>query len=754
MRSRALRGLLAALLLLFAGHVAHFYALPLLDTLDAVVYDGKVRWSANAALDDRIVIVDIDEKSLQALGRWPWSRDRMADLVDRLFDDYHASVLGFDVVFAEPDTSSGLTVLDRLASTALRGNPGFQASLKQLRPTLDFDARFAAALRGRPVVLGYYFSSGNTVEHASGALPPASLPAGTFQGRSIAFSTWSGFGANLSVLQNAAVAGGHFNPQVDPDGVTRRVPLLAEYRCAACAAAGYYEALSLAVVRQVVGAERIVPGYPADAGGSAYGAMEWLALPTSRGEIRIPVDENVAALVPFQGPQGHFRYVSAVDVLEKRVDVGALSNRIVLVGTTAPGLLDLRVTPFDATYPGVELHASLIAGMLDGNLRNRPPYVIGADLLVLLVAGGLLVLFLPGASPLRATVITAFSTLVLVGVNLWAWSAGLVLPLAAGVGAVITLYGVNMSWGYFVESAAKRQFAALFGHYVPPELVAEMARNPARYSMAGRKADLTVLFADVRGFTAIAEALPPDELALLMNEYLGQMTAIIRRYQGTLDKYMGDAIMAFWGAPVEDPDHARHAVAAALEMQQAVTLLNTRLLERGWPALRIGIGINTGVMTVGDMGSSVRRAYTVLGDAVNVAARLEPLGAVYGAGIVVGEETRQRLKGQMVLRELDRVRVKGRSESLRIFEPLGIEGAVSHDVAERLKLWNQVLRAYRQQLWDQAEVALLNLERMAPDALYRLYTSRIAALRRSPPADGWDAVTRFDSKDAQDVSTA
>jgi adenylate cyclase len=350
-------------------------------------------------------------------------------------------------------------------------------------------------------------------------------------------------------------------------------------------------------------------------------------------------------------------------------------------------------------------------------------------------------------SPFRATLVGAIVLILLLSVNFSFWhSANVVLPLASGVIAVLLLYAMNMSWGYFVESRTKRQLTGLFGQYVPPELVEEMSRDPENYSMAGRKAELTVLFSDVRGFTTISEGLEPDELARLMNMYLGAMTVVVRKHRGTLDKYIGDAIMAFWGAPVDDPEHARNAVLTGLEMNVALQALNKELLALGWPELKIGVGVNTGPMTVGDMGSPVRQSYTVMGDAVNLGSRLEGITKQYGVGFIAGEGTRELLKKEFVFRELDRVRVKGKAEPIGIYEPVGEEGKVSKEDLDEIKLWNQALRLYRAQDWDQAEVNLLNLQRINPRYLYDLYINRVEHLRKEPPGENWDGVTTFETK--------
>jgi adenylate cyclase len=377
----------------------------------------------------------------------------------------------------------------------------------------------------------------------------------------------------------------------------------------------------------------------------------------------------------------------------------------------------------------------------------KPPYVLGAEVILLLLAGLVMVLLLPLLSPLRATLASLAVLLCVVMVNFAFWQYGnLVLPLASSVLMVPTLFALNMSYGYFVESRTKRQFTELFGQYVPPELVEEMSRDPEAYSMEGRKMELTVLFSDIRGFTSISEGLEPDVLTHLMNEYLSAMTEVVRKNRGTLDKYIGDAIMAFWGAPVSEPQHARQAVLTAMQMQAVLPAMNKAFAAKGWPEIKIGVGVNTGEMTVGDMGSTVRKAYTVMGDAVNLGSRLEGITKQYGVGILIGEGTRKAIK-DIVCREVDRVQVKGKEEPIVIYEPVGLEGEVGKAVQEEIKLWNQALRHYRAQEWDQAEVMLLNLSRMAPDrALYGKYMERVAHLRKEPPESGWKGVWKFETK--------
>jgi adenylate cyclase len=728
-----------ALFLVHAARIEPVYPIGFISRLDNLLYDARLRLTAPGGIDDRIVILDIDERSLATpeLGRWPWGRDVQAALVEKLFDRYGVALVGFDVVNGEPDRSSGLRVLEGLASRELKEVPEFQDALARLRPRLDHDGVFTAAIKGRPVVLGFYFQYPG--RETNGALPEPVLDASIFRGRSIGFQQYTGYGANLPQFQAAALAAGHFTPIVDDDGVIRRVPMLAEYQ------GQYYEPLSLAVFRALTRFPKVEAGFAP--GGRVldrgYSGLEWLEV----GPRRIPIDENAAALVPYRGKSPGFPYVSLADVFFDKVPVETLKGRIALVGTSAPGLVDLRATPVGNVYPGVEIHANLIAGMLDGSLKQRPAYVLGAEVILLLVFGVLLAVLVPRLSPLRATLLFVGAVAAVTALNFAAWTqADIALPLASSLLMMIALFALNMSYGYFVESRSKRQFTELFGQYVPPELVDEMARDPAKYSMEGKNEVLTVLFTDIRGFTTISEGLDPRALAALLNEFLTAMSLVIRSHRGTLDKYMGDAIMAFWGAPVSDPQHASQAVAAALAMQAELPKLNDRFRARGWQPIQVGIGVNTGSMSVGDMGSRLRKAYTVMGDPVNLASRLEGLTKQYGVGVIVGQATKEAVR-DMVFRELGRVRVKGKGEPVAIFEPLGRESEVGKERLEELRLWNQGLKAYRAQNWDQAELILFNLKRLYPDTpLYSYYSERVARYRAGPPGAGWDGVDAFESK--------
>jgi adenylate cyclase len=357
-------------------------------------------------------------------------------------------------------------------------------------------------------------------------------------------------------------------------------------------------------------------------------------------------------------------------------------------------------------------------------------------------------LMLPFMGPAISMLVTVLTLLLVVATNIAVFHYGhLVLPLASGFVMIVTLFMLNMAYGFFIEARGMRQITSLFGQYVPPELVDEMARNPEQFNMAPRAEELSVLFSDVRGFTTISEALSPEDLSHYINEYLTTMSLAIReRHRGTLDKYIGDAIMAFWGAPVADTEHAKNAVMAALDMQKEAKTLNEKFKAKGWPTFKIGIGVNSGTMRVGDMGSQIRKAYTVMGDAVNLGSRLEGITKQYGADIIIGEATKVRISG-FICREIDRVRVKGKDEAVAIYQPLGLEGQVEQAKLDEIILWNQALIYYREQQWDQAELQLLNLKKTAADSgLYDEFLDRIAHWRKEPPGEGWDGAWKFETK--------
>ena len=726
-------------------HASAILPIQVLQRLDDIIYDARLRATMPRTTDERIVIVDIDEKSLAEVGRWPWARNRLADLANELYVRQKVAVLGFDIVFAEADESSGLKRLRQLAQGELRDQPGFAEKLNQLQSSLDYDAVFASSLEQRPVVLGYYLTS-DREGRTSGVLPAPVMDRESLQGRPIAFTSWSGYGSNIAQIAKAAPMAGFFNSITDTDGVVRSIPLVAEYQ------GQYYESLSLAMFRLLSGLPSVEPGFPRDRLVSrSYQGLESILLRQGDKSLSIPVDDRVATLVPFRGEGGaaggSYKYISASDLLAGKLAPETLKDKIVLIGTTAPGLLDLRVTPVGQTYPGVEAHANVISGLMDGKIFFRPDYAIGYEVVILVLSGLTLAFALPLLSATRAVVVSGVVIALLVALNFWLYlGAGLVLPLASALVMSLTAFALNMSYGYFVESRSKRELANLFGTYVPPELVDEMVKDPDSYSMKATNKELTVMFCDMRGFTRMSEGMEPTQLQELLNAVFSRLTDLIRANRGTIDKYMGDCVMAFWGAPVDTPNHAQLAVKTAIEMAAAVSKINEEHRAAGTPEIGIGIGLNTGTMCVGDMGSDIRRSYTVIGDSVNLGSRLEGLSKTYGVEIVVSEATR-RLAPEFAWQELDKVRVKGKEQAVAIFTPLGPLERLEKARADEVKTWAALVKAYRAQDWEQCDLMLLNLQRMnAKKYLYELYSDRVASMRLLPFDPGWDGATNFETK--------
>jgi len=722
------------ILAIFLSHSVGLLPLTIINQLENIAYDLRLNFTLINSIDENIVIVDIDEKSLKEIGRWPWSRDIIAELVTSLFTQYKIKTLGFDFLFAEPDNSSGINILEQLSVGSLRENKDYQAQYQALKPSLDYDRIFSTSFNGRHIVLGYIFSPYDSED--IGLLPkPISKLGPALKGK-IEFDVAKGYSANLSILQRSASTAGFFdNTRVDIDGVFRRFPLIREYDD------HLYESFSLAVARSALDFPTITFNITTNKEND-YTAVEALQL----GDLTILVDEHLAVFIPYRGEEGSFEYISATDIINKRVDANHLIDKIILIGTTAPGIFDLRSTPVQNGYPGVEIHANIISGILEQRIKHSPAYALGFEVVLLIFTGVLMILMLSYLSPLWVSVVSCGLLALAVWMNMLFWHAGIVLPLATIVLLIFCLFVLQMSYGYFVESRGKRAISKLFSQYIPPELVDEMADDPHDVSLQGISRDLTVLFSDVRGFTSISEHLNPQELTSLMNEILTPLTRVIHKHRGTIDKYMGDAIMAFWGAPLADDYHPKNAVLASLEMIDVLEKLQAPFTARGWPEIKVGVGINTGIMNVGNMGSEFRVAYTVMGDAVNLGSRLEGLTKIYGVSIIVSQSTKNAMP-EFEFLELDCVKVKGKDEPVNIYEPIGYSIEIDSAEKSNARRFSQALDLYRQQNWDAAEREILSIAQQNEHKLiYKIYLDRIMQFRNHPPPGDWNGVFTHASK--------
>jgi adenylate cyclase len=657
-------------------------------------------------IDDRIIIVDIDEASQVQLGQWPWERETLAGIVDTLFDHYEIKALGFDVLFAEAGRGGG-------------------------------NEAFAESFIARNIVTGFVFkdSLSDFEPEFTGVLPAALIPESDIAAFSVPFVEAAGYTGSLQALQENAVNGGFFDsPLIDSDGVFRRAPLLQRYR------GNLYPTLALALAHTALESPPVGFSF---AGSKRRG----IDLETFRlGDRDIPVNEQAAVFIPFRGPQESFRFIPARDIVNRTARNEWLTDKIVLVGASAAGLLDLRSTPVGQRYIGVEVHANLVAGLLDGTIRQQPAWSNGLELTALFIIGALLAFLLPKLSPQSSLLMVAAILFTTTAGNLWLWTSfNLVVPLASVIGYTLAAGVLQITYGFFVEQRNKRHLSTIFGQYIPPRVVEEIDASGAEVSLEGETRVMSVLFSDVRGFTTISEGLDARELTQMMNEFLTPFTRVIQENRGTIDKYMGDCVMAFWGAPLRDENHAKNAVLAAFGMLQSLKPLGEKFAAKGWPTIEVGVGIASGEMNVGNMGSEFRIAYTVMGDTVNLGSRLEGLTKQYGVDIIVNQGTVAEIP-DFSFRELDLVRVKGKQRSVAIFEPLGETTALENAELANLKEYVDALAAYRSCNWVAARQRFEKLKERNGELLYNVYLDRIERFSHEPPAAEWDGVFDHQNK--------
>ncbi|MFT4630626.1 MAG: adenylate cyclase [Arenicella sp.] len=732
--------------------------IPIIDRLELITYDARLAATIpEPEIDPRVVIIDIDERSLVEQGHWPWNRLKLAKLVTTLIDVYELDLLGFDVVFAERDSSEELELLETLATQTQ--DTEFLARYKDYKPHLNPDQIFAEALNNRPVILGYYFDKSSVRSTHTGELGAPLFAKGTpyypmltlqkkistldtadresYGQSSMTEAEVTSYTGNVSELQKSALGGGFYSiPSQDRDGILRRIQLMEKYDGA------LFGSLSLELARHYLGSDvELITSLNEN----NREVIQGLDI----GSGTVPIDAQGTSYIPYTGRAYSFRYVSATDVLNQTVENPEdLQYVIGIVGTTAAGLVDLRNTPLQQNnYPGVEVHAATVAGLLDASFRSRPYYADAAEFMLILFVGLLLSIALPALGAGKQTLMWLGLSALVVASNLYLWTEqDTILAISPMLMLATGLYMINMAYGYFFESRNKAKLSGLFGQYIPPELVEEMAKDPEAYDLVAKKENLSVLFTDVRGFTNISEGLDPESLSTLMNELLSPMTRIVHDNKGTIDKYMGDAMMAFWGAPIPNVDHASAAVTSGLEMINELDTLNKTFAAKQWPEIKIGVGVNTGEMNVGNMGSEFRMAYTVLGDAVNLGARVEGLTKEYGVLFIVTQFTAAAAP-EFEYRQLDTVRVKGKDEPVTILEPMGLSQNIGAEEMAEKEVYHSALAAFAQQ---QFEHALATFEQLYRDSderpLYKLYIERCQHFVEHSPGQDWDGVVTFTTK--------
>lgn len=702
--------------------------LSIVNVIEMFVSDMRLTLTMPKGIDKRVVIADIDEESISELGRWPWNRAILADLVNTLFEHYEIKVVGFDVIFSEPDEVSGTNVLKQLDALNINDENYLRVS-NQLKQEMAFDQIFSEAIKDRNVVLGMVFDQSN--KNKINQLKPPIVKIAPELSENLRVAKPVGYSGNVDILHQATDSVGFFdNPNITVDGLYRRIPIFQLYDN------GFYPSLALAITQKAIGD---LDYYIKVQETGNYAAIEQVQL----GSIIVPVDSSGSISVPYRGPEGSFPYISVKDIINKSIAVEELKGRIVILGTSAPGLQDLRSTPVDSALPGVEVHANIITGILDQRIPYQPSYILGVELFIIVVIGLLMMLVCNYLSPITTMLFTSTLVGLYITFNLFLWQKGIIVFIASPLLLILLTFIVHMSWGFVAEHSTKNTVKKLFGQYVPPDLVDEMVNKPELVTQEGQSRELTVLFADIRGFTTISESLTPQELSELLNKFLTPLTKVIYDERGTIDKYMGDCIMSFWGAPIPDNNHAEQGIISALTMLEKVEQLKDVFAAKGWPEVKVGIGLNTGMMSVGNMGSEYRMAYTVLGDAVNLGARLEGLTKQYGVSLIVSEFTKAAAPN-FIYRQLDRVKVKGKDEAVTIYEVLGLTDNVSDVIKHEIKQFHQAYALYCEQRWDEASLILTALadqnKQNTIAILYQTYLDRIKEYKLSPPDKDWNGV--------------
>lgn len=743
---RVIPGLLAATSIL-AVLAAFTVGVPLLDLVELKTYDMRVRSGGGRPPSPAVAMAVIDEKSLDTEGRWPWPRARIAALIDALSRD-GARVIAFDIAFAEPDENSHVALLDEV-SRQVGALAIEDANLKRFidarRRRADNDRVLADSIRASSaaVVLGYFFHFSDAtvgyrieareIERRLRSLAPAKYPLTLYRtadASAVPFIRPYAPETNLDMLAEVAAGAGYFTLQSDPDGVLRWMPLVIQ--------AGDELFPPLAVVS----AWHYLGRPPLTVRVGPHG-VEGIQM----GDRVIPTDESGQLLVNYLGPPRTFPHVSVTDILRGRLAPGTFKDRVVLVGATAVGTHDLRSTPFSPVYPGAEVQATVIDNILTARFIARPRWSRIYDLIAVIVLGAIVGIVLPRLGPVKGLAFTVgLSTLYVVAarwcfVELRLW-LNLVYPMAA-IGGTYTALTV---YHYLTEQRERKRIKSTFRQYVAPLVVEELLKHPQAVTLGGTEKVLTVLFTDLEGFTTYSERYTATEMVQILGEYYDRITEQVFIERGTLSDYVADELIAFFGAPLDNPAHAQRACAAALAMREQTVLLAAEWQKIGRPRLRARTGINTGPMLVGNLGSRYRFAYSVLGDQVNLASRLEGLNKVYKTDILIGENTARAVEGQFLLREVDRVRVKGKTQAVGMYELLARGTApMSLEQEKGLRSYAMGLEAYRQRAWDESMVLFEETRSLLPgDGPAAEMLERCRTYRVTPPPEDWDG--SFDQK--------
>ncbi|WP_323664870.1 CHASE2 domain-containing protein [Aliarcobacter butzleri] len=693
-----------------------FPSLP--DSLDNRLRDYLFTIRGELPHNQNVVIVDIDETSIKSLGQWPWSRDKLAKILENL-TLANVGIVGLDIVFAEEDRTSPHKILQDLKIYK--------------KDVPNYDLEFANVVENSPVILGYQFDLVKK-DNANAKVPQ--IPAIFIEkdkpqdNKSYLIEAYNTI-LNIPQIQDKAYSSGFFNNIPDDTGIIRSVPLIISYDDT------IYPSLALEVIRVINDTQKVVVQY--DENGISNIVLD---------DISIPTDRYGRMLINFRGPERSFKYISAIDIYNNSFDKSEIDGKIVLIGTSAAGLFDLRATPFDSIFPGVEVHANIIDNILMQDFIYKASWLDGANILIIFVLSIIVVMFTTyttfWANPI---IFISFSISYLFLVYNLLFDYGIVLNILFPIATVLIASIMTTLFDYFYNIKKEEAIKAKFASKVSKNVMDDILKNIDKNEFSAKSKEVTIFFSDIRGFTNISEKLDAKELISFLNRYMQPMSEIIIKYQGTIDKFIGDAIMAYWNAPIDIKNHCDLALKASLEQLEVLEKLNVELQKENLPKIDIGIGLNTGTVIVGEMGSSLRSDYTVIGDTINLGSRVESLCKYYDSKLNISNFTKDKLQEKYIFRFLDLVKVKGKNEPVEIWQVLG-KGEANESLKEELDLYHKAIEFYKNSDFINAlEIfeSLENNENKTNKNIYKIYITRCKEFIKTPPKN-FDGVYEHTTK--------
>ncbi|MCG3680115.1 CHASE2 domain-containing protein [Aliarcobacter butzleri] len=692
-----------------------FPSLP--DSLDNRLRDYLFTIRGELPHNQNVVIVDIDETSIKSLGQWPWSRDKLAKILENL-TLANVGIVGLDIVFAEEDRTSPHKILQDLKIYK--------------KDVPNYDLEFANVVENSPVILGYQFDlvKKDNANAKVPQIPAIFIEKDKPQDKSYLIEAYNTI-LNIPQIQDRAYSSGFFNNIPDDTGIIRSVPLIISYDDT------IYPSLALEVIRVINNTQKVVVQY--DENGISNIVLD---------DISIPTDRYGRMLINFRGAERSFKYISAIDIYNNNFDKSEIDGKIVLIGTSAAGLFDLRATPFDSIFPGVEVHANIIDNILMQDFIYKASWLDGANILIIFVLSIIVVMLTTyttfWANPI---IFISFSISYLFLVYNLLFDYGIVLNILFPIATVLIASIMTTLFDYFYNIKKEEAIKAKFASKVSKNVMDDILKNIDKNEFSAKSKEVTIFFSDIRGFTNISEKLDAKELISFLNRYMQPMSEIIIKYQGTIDKFIGDAIMAYWNAPIDIKNHCDLALKASLEQLEVLEKLNVELQKENLPKIDIGIGLNTGTVIVGEMGSSLRSDYTVIGDTINLGSRVESLCKYYDSKLNISNFTKDKLQEEYIFRFLDLVKVKGKNEPVEIWQVLG-SGEAKESLKEELDLYHKAIEFYKNSDFINAlEIfeSLENNENKTNKNIYKIYITRCKEFIKTPPKN-FDGVYEHTTK--------